>query len=140
MASRESPDHHRMKTARSRSNGHDEARSSSLRGVAWSGRSLADSGRFIGQWIAIRRSPLKLRGTLSPVTFSSSRDLHRTARKTHGRSPRSWHDRTAIAVRSSRDRDSFMAESPSRSSEGVQWWIKITIYPRSWLDRGTIVA
>ena len=32
VASRESPDHHQMKTARSRSDDHGDARSSSLRG------------------------------------------------------------------------------------------------------------
>ena len=48
-------------------------------------------------------------------------------------------DRIAIAVRSSPNRYS-MAESCPRSSEGVQWWIEITINPRSWPNRGAIVA
>ena len=48
-------------------------------------------------------------------------------------------DRIAIAVRSSPNRYS-MAESRPRSSERVQWWIEITINPRSWPNRGAIVA
>ena len=87
-----------------------------------------------------RKTHMRTRGTLWRVRFSSNRDLHRTAGKTSGRSPRSWRDRTAIAVRSTRDHDSFVAESPPRFSKGVQWWIEITINPRSWLDRGAIVA
>ena len=56
------------------------------------------------------------------------------------KSPRSWRDRTAIAVRSSRDRDSFMAESSPRSSDDMHWRIETTINSRSWPDRGAIVA
>ena len=51
-----SADRHQMKVARSRSDGHGEARSSSLRGDAWSVRSPSDVGRFIRRWIFIKRA------------------------------------------------------------------------------------
>ena len=76
---------------------------------------------------------------LDRLLFVETLDLQQTAGKTRGRSPRLWRDRTAIAVRSSSDRDS-MAESPPRSSESIHWRIEITINPRSWPDRGAIVA
>ena len=47
-----------------------------------------------------------------------SLEEHRTATTSRGRTPRSRSDRTAIAARSSRDRDSFRAESSPQSSEG----------------------
>ena len=56
VASREAPDPHQMKAARSRSDGHGEARSSSLHGDSWSVRSPSDGGRFIGRWIFIERA------------------------------------------------------------------------------------
>ena len=95
-------------------------------------------GEIGGNWTAYL-TPGGRSGALDRLLFVETLDLHRTARKTHGRSPRSWHDRTAIAVRSSRDCDSFMAESPPQSLEGIHWRIEITINPRSWPNRGVIV-
>ena len=77
------------------------------------------------------------------VEISQSQDLHRTAEKARGRTPWSRHDRTAIAVRLSRDRGSFSAESEWRSptwSDGDQLMTRITIDARWWPDRGVIVA
>ena len=48
-------------------------------------------------------------------------DLHRTALRTRGRTPRSRSDQTAIAARSSRDRGAFNAESTPWSSEMFSW-------------------
>ena len=47
---------------------------------------------------------------------------------------------STIAVRSNRDRGSFITESSPRSSNGVYWRIKITIMARSRRDRGPIVV
>ena len=58
---------------------------------------------------------LAMRGLLLNVRSPSSRELHRTARTTHGRTPRSQSDRTTMAARSSRDRGSFGVELPPRS-------------------------
>ena len=62
-------------------------------------------------------------------------------RRNHGPiEPRSRSDRTAITARSSRDRGSFVVESPPRSSYGDRWSINTTIDVRSWPDRGAIMA
>ena len=50
------------------------------------------------------------------------------------------HDRGPIEPRSRRDHGSFIVESIPWSSKGIQWWIAITISPRSWPDRGAIAA
>ena len=89
--------------------------------------------------IAIWRPPLKPRGTLWRIGFSSENDLHQTALRMRGRTPRSWLDRAAIAARSSRDRRAFEAESTPRSPEMLSWRSaarstpnRCTIRPRSW--------
>ena len=56
-------------------------------------------------------------GRLTWSTSDVSRDSHRTTDRTRGRTPRSWHDRTTITVRSSRDRAPFSVESERR--EGI---------------------
>ena len=99
--------------------------------------------------IATTRSPseghdlhltLATRGLLWNVRSPLSCELHRMARMTRGRTPQSQSDRTAIAARSSGDRGSFVVESPPRSLNGNYWRMEITIYSRSWPDRGAIVA
>ena len=70
------------------------------------------------------------------VERSGSEDLHRTARKACGRTPRSRPDRTAIAARSSRDRSSFSVTifpSDRRMIDGLPGL-------RSRPDRGPIVG
>ena len=67
---------------------------------------------------------------------SSRSDLHRTAETTRGRTPRSRSDRTAIAVRSSRDRSSCRAESTPRPSIDNS----DAFGTRSTADRAKIVA
>ena len=47
---------------------------------------------------------------------------------------------STIAVRSNRDRGSFVVESPPRSLDGGRWSINTTIDARSWPDRGVIMA
>ena len=96
-------------------------------------------GEIGGNWTAYL-TPDGSSEALDRLLFVETLDLQRTAGKTRGRSPRLRRDRTAIAVRSSSDRDSFMAKSPPRSSESIHWRIEITINPRSWPDRGAIVA
>ena len=63
-------------------------------------------------------------------------DLHRTALRTRGRTPRSRSDRTVIAARSSRDRGAFDAESTPRSSDRGFVRIFSPIDARSGHDRG----
>ena len=63
-------------------------------------------------------------------------DLNPTAQNDRGRTPRSRSDRTAIAARSNRDRKVDMGESlpvDQRAIDGRPG-------PRSWPDRGAIVA
>ena len=74
-------------------------------------------------------------------------DLNLTAQNTRGGTPRSRPDRTAIAERSSRDRDSFRAEPLPRSSEGIIGGSRSRsshnrgpIAARLWSDRGAIVV
>ena len=81
------------------------------------------------------------------VELSRSQDLHRTMKKTRGRTPRSRRNRTAIAVRSSRDRGSFSTESERRFSHLIgrrstddQDHDRRTIVAQSWRDRGTFEA
>ena len=71
----------------------------------------------------------------------------RTAQNIRGGTPRSRPDRTAIAERSSRNRDSFRAEPLPRSSEGSFGGSRSRsshnrgpIAARSWSDRGAIVV
>ena len=78
-------------------------------------------------------------------------DFHRTAERTRGRNPRSWCDRTAIAVRSSPNRGSFSAKSRELSFPVIRMaiaWAPTSrskgdcgpIAAGSWHDRGAIVA
>ena len=97
--------------------------------IRWSSSSSWSS--LIG-WLAVD-PPLNLGHWIGGSRSSTQLNLHRTAEKIRGRTPRSRSDRTAIAVRSSRDHGSFVMESPPRSLDGVHWWIEITINSRSWL-------
>ena len=64
--------------------------------------SVRFSSRFRSRWDHDRdpnhTTHLRTCGTLWRVRFSSGCDLHRTARKARVRNPRSWRDRTTIAV------------------------------------------
>ena len=104
----------------------------SPRGVWRIARSSSTEDRTIAIW----RPPLKLRGTLWHVRFSSGSDLHRTALRIRGGTPRSRFDRAAIAARSSRDRGAYVAKSSLVDRTAIDEWPG----PRSWPDRGPIVA
>ena len=63
-------------------------------------------------------------------------DFNRTAHTDRGRTPRLRSDRTAIAARSSRDRRVVVVESPPIDRTAIDG----RSGPRSWPDRGAIVA
>ena len=86
--------------------------------------------------IAIRRPLLKPRGTFICVGSPSNSDPNRTALRMHGRTPRSWLDRAAIAARSSRNRTPYAAEIPLLDPT----WIGDDLRTRSTPDRNPIVA
>ena len=65
---------------------------------------------------------------------------YRTATRTRGRTPRSRSDRTAIAVRSNRDRGAFAAESTSRVPDSIFVRICSEIDAQSAHDQATIVV
>ena len=132
MASRESPNRHQMKNARSRSDGQDEARSSSLRGDAWSVRSPADAD-------ASRAMDRHQTVSIEAAWNSLARQIFIRSRSPSDGWENAWKKSTIVA-RSSRNCDFFMAESPPRSSEGIHWRIEITINLRLWPDRGPIAA
>ena len=146
----------KIKVARSRSDGHEEARSSSLRGDAWSFRSPSDDGhrndhdlhRTDGNAI-YRDGQISIRWTTTGKrdraieTTSFLPDLHLTAGKVRERNPRSRCDRTAIAPRSSSDRAPSSRNwcyNPTTRSDCDRLRTRITIDARSWPDRGAIVA
>ena len=70
------------------------------------------------------------------VMIPGASDFNPTAHTDHGRTPRSRSDRTAIAVRSSRDRRVDVVESPPVDPTAIDG----RPGPRSWPDRGTIVT
>ena len=84
-----------------------------------------------------------VRNLVMYVERSGSEDLHRTARKACGRTPRSRPNRTAIAARSSRDRSSFSVTICPRDRRVIDGLPGLRSRPdrgRSWPDRGPIVG
>ena len=87
-----------------------------------------------------RKTQLRTRGTLWRVRFSSNRDLHLTAGKTSGRSPRSWRDRAAIVTPSWRN---HLHDLQKAFNGGLRSWSthdRGPIAARSWPYHGAIVA
>ena len=95
--------------------------------------------RFLPVQDAWRLNGRRIQGASRETETHGALDCHRTAGNICKRTPRSRSDRAAITARSSRDRGSFVVESPPRSLDGIHWRIEITINSRSWPDRGAIV-
>ena len=84
--------------------------------------------------------PISITRTAADRADHDRLDFHQTTQTLRGRTSRSRSDRNAIAARSSRNRASFIVESPPQSSYDDRWSINTTIDARSWPDRGAIVV
>ena len=94
-----------VNVARLRSDGHDETRSSSHCGDAWS---FPECQISIKRAMQVMRWETNIKALMRAIgTVQLTSTCNRTAEKIHGIIPRSWCDRSAIAVRSSCDRGTF---------------------------------
>ena len=110
-------------------------RSSRVHQTAEIVRDLGDAWSFLVRPISIVRTAAN-RAEHGDRAVHNHVDLNPTAQNYRGRTPRSRFDRTAIAARSNRDRKVGMGESlpvDQRAIDGRPG-------PRSWPDRGAIVA
>ena len=111
------------------------AQSSDVHRTAAIVRDLGDAWSLLVRPISIVRTAVN-RAEHDDCADQNRLDLNPTAQTNRGRTPRSRSDRTAIAARSSRDRRVDVGESLPVDQTAIDG----RPGPRSWPDRGAIVA